>query len=251
MKSTILSARDLTTASAAELAAGFLAARKARHGDATMRLNGDPDDGGDPGGDPDGGDPDSGPPPAGTRPAPSDPADPHYFPPNTAVAEMTPTEQANYHRHQGRIAQDRQRAAERRLAELEPKAREYDDLVAAQRSDSEVAIDEALEIGREEGRAEIRQEAATEFLRSQLSTGRTDEQVNTLMRGLNPVGFLTDDGAIDYAGIRTFAATLGGGSGAGPDDIGQGRRGGAGKPSVAGGRSLFQDRRPKTGANAG
>ena len=190
MKSTILSASDLNPAAAAELAAGFLAARNARHGAATMRLNGDPDDGDDPDDGGDGGD--GGAPPAGTRPAPTDPSDPHYFPANTAVAEMTPEHQANYHRYQGKIAQDRQRAAERRVAELEPKAREYDDLVAATRSDSEVAIDEALEIGREEGRAEIRQEAATEFLRSQLSAGRTDDQVDTLMRGLNPVGFLTD-----------------------------------------------------------
>jgi hypothetical protein len=245
MKSTILSSSKLTPEEAADIVAGFLSARRAKHGDATMTApqggeggdngGGAGGDSGDNGGNNGGGD---------SGPA-TDPTDPNYFPPNTAVAEMTERQQAAYWRNQTKVANAR---VPKDLPALQQKAREYDELIAASRTEGEAAIDEALDIGREEGRAEVRQEAAAEFLRSQLSTGRTEDQVATLMRGVSPAGFITDEGKIDYSGIRTFAATLGGGTGGSGPDLGQGRRGGQGKPSVAAGKSLFQERNPSRAA---
>lgn len=178
----------------------------------------------------------------------TNPADPNFFPPNTAVAEMTPVQQAAYWRNQSKVQQSRVPA---NLTELQQKASQYDQLVASTRSEAEVAIDEALEMGRAEGRAEVQAQAAQEFLRGQLSQGRTDEQVDALMRGINAGGFVGQDGKIDYTGLRAFATTLGGATGGGDPDIGNGRRGGAGKPSVARGRSLYQERHPqKSGASS-
>jgi len=167
------------------------------------------------------------------------------FPANTAVAEMTDGQAAAYWRNQSKVQQSRVPAD---LAELQRKATEYDQLQAAQRTDAEKAADEARDAGRTEGRTQIAQEAATEFLRAQLSAGRTEEQVTTLMRGVTAAGFVGQDAKVDYSGIRAFAATLGGPAGAGDPDLGNGRRGGTGKPSVAGGRSLFADRHPVKGA---
>lgn len=240
MHRSTLPAHRMTPADAQQIVAGFLSDRRAKHGDATMTAppGGEGGDGGGDGGAGGGGGSDAG----GGRTAPTDPADPNYFPPNTAVTEMTADQRAAYWRFEAKRANDRVPA---NLSELQQKAREYDDLVAATRSDGEVAIDEALEIGREEGRAEVLQEAAAELLRTHLSTGRTDDQVAVLMRGINPAGFITDEGKLDGPGIAAFAATLGGGTGGGGRDIGQGRRGGQAKASVASGRDLYQDRRSK------
>jgi len=173
------------------------------------------------------------------------------FPANTAVAEMSDRQAAAYWRNQSKVQQGRVPSD---LAELQRKAAELDQLRASQRTDAEKAADEARDAGRSEGRTQVAQEAAQEFLRAQLAVGRTDEQVNTLMRGVSAAGFVGQDAKVDYSGIRLFAATLGGPAGGGDLDIGNGRRGGTGKPSVAAGRSLHADRHPSRaggGTNAG
>jgi hypothetical protein len=210
------------------------------------------------GSEPPGGAPGAGgnpPPPASrTDGGPTDPNDPLWFPPNTAVAEMTDRQAANYWRNQSKVQQGRLPA---NLTELQQKAKEYDELVASTRTEAEVAVDEALEVGREEGRAEVRMEAAAEILSGVLEhRGKSAEDITNLMRGINPAGFLTADGKIDRQAIAGFADALApageGGGGGGRPDLGQGRRGGTGKPSVASGRDLFQQRHPqRTSAGAG
>lgn len=239
-----LPASTMTRADAEAIVAGFLSTRRAKHGDATMHGppggEGGGDDGGDDGGA--GGDNAGGAGGGDSGPV-TDPNDPNYFPPHTAVAEMTDRQQAAYWRNMSKTVQAR---VPKDLDDLRRKASEYDDLVASTRTEAEVAIDEALEIGREEGRAEVRLQAAAEILRAQLSVGRTEDQVEVLMRGLNPAGFVSEDGsAIDVAAITAFAATLGGGASGETVDLGQGRRGGGSKPSVASGRDLYEQTHQK------
>lgn len=217
-----------------------------------------PNRGGDPGGDgggdpgPDGGDPPGGDPADGGPKPPTDVNDPHYFPPNTPVAEMTADQRANYWRFEAKKQQAR---LPKNLDDIVRRAGEYDALLAASRTEAEVAVDEAREAGRAEGRAQVLQDSADTILRAAIEArGKSEDETDAIMRGLNPAGFISNDN-VDRAAIRAFVDTLipdgaqqqqrGGG------DIGQGRgRGSTGGSSVASGRERYRAQRERPGARS-
>jgi hypothetical protein len=92
------------------------------------------------------------------------------FPANTPVKDMQPAEQAAYYKHQNRKAEDRLRSfgdvTPEKLLEL---TRERDELLKANQSESEKAIEDA----KEQGRAEVRAVLAAERVRSALASALT------------------------------------------------------------------------------
>jgi hypothetical protein len=89
------------------------------------------------------------------------------FPAGTPVKDMQPAEQAAYYKHQNRKAEDRLRSfgdiTPEKLLEL---TRERDELLKANQSESEKAIEDA----KEQGRAEVRAVLAAERVRSALAS---------------------------------------------------------------------------------
>lgn len=169
------------------------------------------------------------------------------FPENTAVADMQPAEQAAYWKFQSRKHQQR---AESRADydELKAKADRLVALEQASESEHEKALREAREAAKAEGRTEAQAEANRTVVTALMDgalrgRGKTDEQVESLLKHFNPESFVVD-GQPDTKAILSLADSIagpvtGGGNGRGPD-FGQGQRGQHGKASgVSAGAEMF------------
>lgn len=169
------------------------------------------------------------------------------FPENTAVADMKPEEQAAYWKFQSRKHQQR---AESRgdYDELKAKAERLAELERASESEHEKALREAREAAKAEGRTEAQAEANRTVVTALMDgalrgRGKTDEQVESLLKHFNPESFVVD-GQPDTKAILSLADSIagpvtGGGNGRGPD-FGQGQRGQHGKASgVSAGAEMF------------
>lgn len=117
--------------------------------------------------------------------------------------------------------------------------------------------EQALEDAREAARAEERTKNAARLLAAEVraaAAGRLDdEQRSTLLDGLDASKFLTDDGEVDTEKVKRLVDGLAPADGKSRNksggDIGQGRRGGTPKPSVAAGAELYERLRGKQKQN--
>lgn len=131
------------------------------------------------------------------------------FPANTPVAEMTAVQQAAYYKHQSQKHEDRNKAllqitGGKHGDDLKAVFDEYGQLKTASLSDGEKAIEAA--------KSQARAEVATESVRSAfdllLPDDMPDEKKQQALGVLNLAAFLTPDGRVDTAKVKTHAATL-------------------------------------------
>ncbi len=197
-------------------------------------------------------DPPNDPPPADPpKPGPpSDPPkDPPPYPPNTPVNEMTVEEQVAYWKAQSRKHENTVRARSD-YDDLKTKAKERDDLVAANATEQERAVAAA----KAEGRSEAMRAAGPRLVEAHFmaaAAGRLDEdRVRAILEPLNADHFLTDSGDVDTAKVTTYvngiAPVMGTGKppAVGPSSRGQGQRNSSASPSVASGRDRYAQRHP-------
>jgi len=118
--------------------------------------------------------------------------------------------------------------ASRREAEKKAKALEtqLDELRRAQMTDQEKAIDEAKAATRAEVLEQVGSKvAAAEFKAAAATVGLGDDQLQTLLGGLDLKAFLTADGDVDADKVKSFIDGIAPTQGAGrPADLGQGAR---------------------------
>lgn len=146
-------------------------------------------------------------PPAGEQTL--DEEDPNYYPPNTAVADMTPTQQAAFYRHQWH--------KEKKIREDAAKAKAAEDEKArlAGMSEVERQIEEARAAGRAAAEAEFQVERVQMAFRANAGKLRPDE-VESLLEGINPLAFVTEAGLPDTDKINRYMTPFRTSGGGGP-----------------------------------
>lgn len=170
------------------------------------------------------------------------------YPKDTPVAEMTADQKAAY----GKAKDEERRAAtrewksvtgDRTPAQLKADLEELDKLKKAGMTEGEKAITEA----KEATRAEVALESVRAAFDLLLPDDMSDEDKEAKLEVLNLKAFLTADGKVDTAKVKTHAATIAPAKGTQQDrDFGQGRRGGgSGKTGVSAGADMFAEKRGK------
>lgn len=159
--------------------------------------------------------------------------------------QFTPEQQAHIDQLvEGRLARDRQSrpAAPANLAELQQKAAQLDQVLAASRTDQQRAADEAKAAGLTEGRRAVMPMLVAAELRAASGGQLTAEQVTALTAPLSPDYFVGTDGNVDPAKV---SAWVGGIPGLAPQQ-GQG-----GAQGAAGGQGGAQGQQGQGGAQGG
>jgi hypothetical protein len=141
---------------------------------------------------------------------------PNGYPEKTRVEEMSPAQQAAYYKHHNRQAEERAKAAQKRLKELEPKAQQYEALEQASKTEQERAVEQARKEAAEAARTEASSAALEKYgprlvgaeFRAQLAGRMSGEQVAELVAGLNVAHFLTDEGEPDAEAVSRFVAAI-------------------------------------------
>lgn len=146
----------------------------------------------------------------GNQPAPADPAPAadKGFPENTPVSAMTAEQQAAYWKHQARKHEDRNRNAptDTELTELRAAAAERDQLLQAQMTDTEKAIETARAEGEKNARLALAPDLVAAEFRAQ-AAGRIPG-LDALVEDLNHTKFLTAEGRPDHEAISARVQAL-------------------------------------------
>jgi hypothetical protein len=173
------------------------------------------------------------------------------YPENTPLAEMTVEQERNYWKHQSRRHENAWKARSD-YDELKAKADQYDQLAAASRTEHERALDDARAQARREADEAARRQYGglmVEAAFARASAGRMNEdQLTSLLDGLDRNRFLADDGTVDTDRVTQFIACIApaqqqDGTRRAPD-MGQGRRPVEQPRGVDAGRSLWAERHP-------
>jgi hypothetical protein len=210
----------------------LLAFHRRTFGDARMEASGDDGDKGD------GGDKGSGEPKLNE----------HGFPDATPWKDMPPDQQVAYWRHQSRKHEDRASST----ADYDAIKTERDQLKAKHQTADEKAIEDATKAAADTAAAAERGKLAPRLVQAEfkaLVAGRIPAaRLEAILAPLDHTKFLTGDGEVDTDKVQQYV------DGLAPDgkkwpDMGQGHRGSSGKTTgVGAGRSLYEDRRPKSAA---
>lgn len=172
------------------------------------------------------------------------------FPKDTPLTEMTVEQREAYWKHQARKHEDRVKGQ----ADYDAIKAERDALKAAGLTENEKAIEAAKTAARDEAKAEARKEILPQLVTAKFESlvgGRIPaERLTAILAPLDHTKFLTGDGEVDTDKVQQYV------DGLAPDgkkwpDMGQGHRGSSGKTTgVGAGRSLYEDRRPKSAAKS-
>jgi hypothetical protein len=170
------------------------------------------------------------------------------FPANTPVKDMTPEQQVAYWQDKARKHEDRVKAfGDYTPDKVKALETEYSNLKTSGQSDADKAIEAAREEGRNEVRATLNRERATNSLEKALQ-GRVPNAGALL--GLDVNKFIVN-GQVDADAVKAWVEDHSEEAPTGarkPADLGQGRRGsgdaGAAK-TVSAGRDLFAERQKK------
>lgn len=167
------------------------------------------------------------------------------YPANTPIAEMTPEQQVAYWKAQARKHEARVKQMSDYDA-LKETSDQYRALVEASKTEQEKALDAA--------KAEAREAAKVEFgarlVDAQFkvaASGRLDEQqMTTLLDGLDRTRFMTSTGDVDADKVKTYVEGIAPVKPQGQThvDMGQGRRQGSTAPTVETGAALYAERHP-------
>jgi hypothetical protein len=132
----------------------------------------------------------------------------YHYPENTALAQMTPPELAEYWRHKARKHEDRVKA-QGDYDQLKTQAAEYQKLVEAQQTEHQRAVAEARRQGHASALAEAGGQLVEQWVRAAAAGRLPDESVNALVSGLDRSRFLTTAGGVDtdkvYALVNSIA----------------------------------------------
>lgn len=165
------------------------------------------------------------------------------FPENTPVAEMTDKQAAAYWKWQSRKHEDTVKARAD-YDDLKKKAAEADKLRKERETENEKAIREASEKAAADG-AELA--AGQRLVGLLVARGKTEDEADGIVDDLNLTRYVKDGkpdrDAIAKAVERLAPAPAKEDGKKKFPDLGQGKRDGAGKPSVASGREMFEQRR--------
>lgn len=148
------------------------------------------------------------------------------FPAETRVDDMTDAQKAAYWRHQTKVQQKR---VPSNLEQLQADAAELARIRQSQQTPAEQQIQKAREETALATRKEVSKESALTNLRILLHTrGKSETEIDGLVKYVNTESFLTQDGKVDTASVIAYAdgivpATSAGGSRGGLP--GQGRFG--------------------------
>lgn len=194
------------------------------------------------------------PPPSDPPPPPPPPPADKGYPDHTPLEQMTVEQQAAYWKHQARKHEDRVKERSD-YDDLKRKAGELDQLKASQMNEQEKAVEAAKQEARTEAFKEAGAAMVDAHIAAAVTGGRlTQEQADVLLEGLDRSKYLTSEHKVDTDKVKALLdkiATPAPGTGKGNfPDLGQGRRDGKVKPSVAAGRDLFEQSRTKTAAKA-
>lgn len=129
------------------------------------------------------------------------------FPEHTALASMTPSQQAEYWRHKARRHEDRNKAMSD-YGDLQKKAADYDRLVAASQTEAERAVAEATRQGRAAALKEYGSQLVDGWVRVTIGDRLPEESVNALLEPLDRTKFLDANGNVDTAKVRAFVSTI-------------------------------------------
>lgn len=173
--------------------------------------------------------------------APPDPPD-KGFPADAPVAEMTAVQQAAYWKDRARKHEDRVKARSDYDA-VKAKADRFDALEREQLSDVDKATADAVAARAET--AEVRAAMVDTHIAAAVTAGRiSQDHADVLLDGLDRSKYLSD-GRVDTDKVTALLNAIAPATGAAQTfpDLGQGRRHGSAKPSVASGRDMFDARR--------
>jgi hypothetical protein len=155
-------------------------------------------------------DPPAGDPPKADPPKADPPkADADGFPANTPVVEMTAPQQAAYYKHQAQKHEARNKdllaiTGGKHGDDLKAVFDEYGQLKTASLTDGEKALEEA----KKQTRAEVALESVRSSFDLLLPDDMPAEKKQEALEVLNLAAFLTSDGKVDTAKVKTHAATL-------------------------------------------
>jgi hypothetical protein len=145
------------------------------------------------------------------------------YPKNTAVAEMTPVQQANYWRAESKKQQKLREDAERKAqgSQNSGGSGTVPDQQQSQTGDSEAAVQAA----REAGRREAAKDAVLVTISATLqSRGKKPDEITELLDVVNPDKFLDEHGKIDGTKVANYVSRVApaSGSNGGGGNPGQG-----------------------------
>jgi hypothetical protein len=141
------------------------------------------------------------------QPSVKDGNDVYHFPENTALAQMTPDQVAEYWRHKARRHEDRVKSMTD-YDELKAKAAQYEQLVVASQTEHERAVAEARRQGETEALTKASGQLVEQWLRA-AAVGRISEQaVNDLLGTVDRSRFLTNTGAVDTDRVFALVTSL-------------------------------------------
>lgn len=175
------------------------------------------------------------------------------FPKNTPVDQMTPAQREAYWKAQARKHEGRVKAlgnlTPETLAKLQADAGELEKLRKASQTDSEKAVEDALERGRQEGRQALAPELVKNAIAAKVAGRIPDTQLDAVVSNLDHSKFLKDDGTVDADKVKTLVDGLAPAASDGKNgrmpNLGQGsREGGAAGSSVDAGRQAWRDKHP-------
>lgn len=172
--------------------------------------------------------------PVPTPPANTEKAKEYGFPPGTPVAEMTDGQRANYWQAHSRKHEDAAKALKA----------DSDELVKL-RAETATEAEKALNAARADERAKSAPRLVGAEFRAAAKGVLTNDQRDALLEDLDLTKYLTDKGEVDVEKVeRKVAALAPVAPPKGMPDLGQGKRDGTPKASVAAGRDLFAERHP-------
>jgi hypothetical protein len=129
------------------------------------------------------------------------------YPENTALAEMTDAQRAEYWRHKARKHEDRVKGMGD-YDELKAKAGQLDQVVAANQTDHQRAVEEARRQGAADVISRNGGQLVEQWMRVAAYGRLPEEAVNGLLAGLDRSKFLTSDGGVDAGKVWQFVGSI-------------------------------------------
>lgn len=142
----------------------------------------------------------------GQQPVTGEGGDVYNYPPNTALAQMSPEQQAEYWRHKSRKHEDRVKGMGD-YDQLKEQATQYQALVATTQSEHDKAVAEARRQGQTEAMQQAGGQLVEQWVRAAVAGRLPRENEDALISGLDRNAFLTAKG-VDTDKVHAFVNSI-------------------------------------------